>query len=108
MVFVANHDSCWIQSQVATERETGVIDNVRQFEDEPCLQALSRPYFRIEARIRRGAYWGFGIHAGRGHFVDPAGPIYKHAHAAEFPLRMTPGTVGDADVDAIEGFSCIR
>jgi len=54
MGFVANYDSRWIQCQVAIQRETWVIDILRQVENEPCFQTLAGSHFRIEARIMSG------------------------------------------------------
>jgi len=63
MIFVADHDSCRIQSQVATQRETWVIHIRGQFENQSCFEALAGRNLRIEARVGGGTNLGLGQRA---------------------------------------------
>ena len=108
MVFVPNHDPCGIQFQVAIQRETWVNDTLGKIKNEPRFQALARPNFRIEIRVRWCPRWGTGIHSDLGYLIDPARSINEYALAANFPLRPATRPVGDANVNKIEGSAGTR
>ena len=94
MIFVTDHNSRWIECEVAAQRKTWIVNIFGYFENQLCFEDLARCHFSIES-----------VHFLSGRLISSTCSIDEHTLAADFSLCSSTRAVSNPDLHDVQRLS---